>query len=98
MRKLKNYFKLIVTAVICFFVSFISGKKENEEMKKVLAGGQAFSNHSSSEKNEFVWKAENRRNSKFSFCNRYGQNFKKIFFWMQGPGDHACYGIPQPYG
>lgn len=40
MRKLKNYFKLIVTAVICFFVSLVPGKNANEKMKKMLLIGQ----------------------------------------------------------
>lgn len=41
MRKLKNYFKLIITAVICFFVSVVSDKKMSRKVKELITGGQA---------------------------------------------------------
>ena len=40
MRKLKNYFKLIMTAVICFFVSVVSDKKMSRKVKELLVNGQ----------------------------------------------------------
>lgn len=100
MRKLKSYFHLIVTAVICFFMSLIPGKKGSENVKKVLVGGQAVRNH-------------NRCNAETTsvkimpiFMDYKGGRtaksaedyLKKNFFWMQGPGDREKFPYPMPYG
>lgn len=38
MRKLKNYFKMMITAVICFAMSLVPGKKGKEVLEKLLFG------------------------------------------------------------
>ena len=35
MKRLKNYFKMIITAVICFAVSIVSGKKKGQASQKI---------------------------------------------------------------
>ena len=37
MRKLKNYFKMMITAVICFVMNFVPGKKGKEVLDKLNA-------------------------------------------------------------
>ena len=41
MKRLKEYFNVIVTAVICFFMGMIPGKRVHGELVKVLENGYA---------------------------------------------------------
>lgn len=44
MKSLKEYLKMILTAVICFAVNVVSGKKgQAEVIRTILTGGQAVS-------------------------------------------------------
>lgn len=40
MKKVKKYFDMILTAVICFFMGLVPGKKGTGNVTKVLTGGQ----------------------------------------------------------
>lgn len=97
MKKLKNYFKMLITAVICFAMSLIPQKRgQVGVIGKVLAEGQAVSNYT-------VNRTNNQNNSKNVFgTSNAGIKYKrsgrgclpveKCFYWMQGPGDRR-YGV-----
>lgn len=42
MKKLKSYFKMMITAVICLAMSLVPGKKKGQAVMELVTGGQAF--------------------------------------------------------
>lgn len=97
MKNVKKYFKLIITAVICFAMSLIPGKKANAKVIKVLADGQAVSRYTernsvnTNMNNVSVFNSSNETMTLKS--NSHRLYLKKVFYWLQGPGDR----IPLAY-
>lgn len=99
MKKLKQYFEMIITAVICFAMSFVPGKKSGAKVEKVLAevNGQAVLG--CNKKNKFhvfpTVDVLGMMKSVLNFFRIFRRRFfiKKVFYWMQGPGDRnpLCY-------
>ena len=93
MKNVKKYFKLIITAVICFAMSLIPGKKANAKVVKVLADGQAVSRNtkrsSVNTKIENVSVFSSSNETKAHRSNSPGYYLKKVFYWLQGPGDRS---------
>lgn len=99
MKNLKKYFKMLVTAVICFLMGAGTGKKKIEKQIALLTDGQAFGN-----KNEGKEKGAScgtssaargctMKNAVYDWYNRCEYHLRKNFFWLQGPGDRAG-GLP----
>ena len=87
MRKIKNYFHRFFTAVLCMLVNLFSGKNaENINVdEQILSsdpgeGGRSVSMmiRSAGELKKVSCKAAESKS---------GGYIKKIFFWLQGPGD-----------
>lgn len=96
MKKLKKYFNVIVTAVICFFMGMVRGTKKHEEVVKVLGNGQAVG----SETRGMSGCSEGAGRWHETFCvsgmsstdctkkRKYRRpRIRKVFFWLGGPGD-----------
>ena len=96
MRKLKNYFKMMITAVICFVMNFVPGKKGKEVLEKLLFG-QETSNQKGTEgfivdSADTLVNAENVPVCKKSLeigykNNRYKLYLNHVFVPAVGPGD-----------
>lgn len=89
MKKIKSYFHLIFKAVICMLVNLFSGKNAEKMSAKVrnLSSDTA-------ERNVFGMETdmcEENAGYPVKYCGsgHSGRNcyIKKIFFWLQGPGD-----------
>lgn len=99
MKKLKQYFKMIITAVICFAMSFVPGKKSGAKTEKVLAqvNGQAVSGCNKKSRFHVFATVDvlGRLRSVSDVCGIFRRSsfLKKVFYWMQGPGDRnpLCY-------
>ena len=98
MKDLREYFKLVITAVICFATSLFSGKRNHGKTRKVISLGHAAGTpfvrnsenvnvDSACGKSGYFIKIE-RRNVE-NYIYRQNLLFKKVFFWLQGPGDRA---------
>lgn len=109
MKNLKKHFKMIITAVICFVMGVIPGKKNGKNEKKQIlefkcngrgrescVNGQALHKEhvgqASGNVNEriiYIQDWINNKNNRTGWTCSNGNVFKnkKVFFWMQGPGD-----------
>ncbi|MDO4273691.1 MAG: hypothetical protein Q4D16_08475 [Eubacteriales bacterium] len=98
MKNIKKYFNMIITAVICFAMSLVPGKKANARVFRLLADGQAVSRNTkrkaSDRRTENVFVMNHSNGSVFSSngtgfkrSNSPHYYLKKVFFWLQGPGD-----------
>ena len=96
MKRLKEYFNVIVTAVICFFMGMIPGKRVHGELVKVLENGYA----AGSETRKMTGCREDacRYHEKFNLSDIRNMDYmkkrkwkrpriQKIFFWLGGLGD-----------
>lgn len=87
MRRLKRYFQMIVTAVICLAMNWIPGRRR-ERTAEVPAGGTG---SPVSVKNRAVPEtAAAAPGRKKAAGHRRGERYirlKKMFFWLRGPGD-----------
>lgn len=96
MKRLKEYFKMIVTAVICLTMSMFPGKNR-EKIVKVLNGktntSAAASNNATQRMDNHAAFPEMKNAAEYRRYRRYIR-LKKVFFWLQGPGDikRAFYG------
>lgn len=98
MKNIKKYFNMIITAVICFAMGFVPGKKANAKAARLLADGQAVSRNTKRKalhrRTDNVFMMNHSNVSLFSSNGReFGRSnspdyyLKKVFFWLQGPGD-----------
>ena len=94
MRTLKRYFKLLLTAVICFAMCFTARKNVMADTEEILTDGQAVSTHKEEEgvfpqkqKKRYVTVHKEEQAEKYKY--RAGLFLKKVFFWLKGPGDRS---------
>ena len=91
MKNVKKYFKMIITAVICFAMCLIPGKKASAKVVKVLADGQAVSHNTKRNSVNTIMENVSVCNSSNGTIahkiNRHRLYLKKVFYWLQGPGD-----------
>lgn len=82
MRGLKEFFRVIVAAVICFGVRLFGGNK-----KEMVCGENTLikQNHNSGVKSQKT--IEIRNKGVFSYGSGYRLLLKKVMPWNQGPGD-----------
>lgn len=92
MKNLKEYFKLVITAVICFATNLLSGKNTIRKIGEVFTVGQAGAVNRNNvysmfhcENRGYVLKNEGRMVE--NFIHKRSLFLKKVFFWLQGPGD-----------
>lgn len=98
MKQLKEFFSMIITAVICFTMNVFSRKSEGKRIEGELTENQnAYMDCAGSVvadteterilfyKNKGICFGKNNymMYKKYSFSGF----LKKIFFWLQGPGD-----------
>lgn len=94
---------MIITAVVCFTMGMIPGKKVNAKVVKVLTDGQAVSNYTRNNYKDAAFQTvqgscnifESARNTSRSVVlelknYRLHNCIKKVFFWLQGPGDREA--------
>lgn len=101
MKRLKNFFKMMVTAVICFFVGILPKKREAE---KCIAGSGYINGDFSGQRgwgkskyNETLGKSYKPfrmstvcRRENIRECRYKRPKINKKFFWLKGPGDRTC--------
>ena len=91
MRKIKEYFHMILTAFVCLAVSLFSKKSMKDPAGEKQAVSSSVKTYQASgcgeNKNYRAEKSRERGFARFS----PGDHLKKVFFWLQGPGD-----IPLP--
>lgn len=105
MKKLVASIKMMITAVICFTMCLFAGKKVHADVKETKPNGQAVPN--STKKNSKMCnsiKKNLQQNRKQNGRNIIREKFysldlfmKKIFYWLQGPGDRMREFIPHSY-
>ena len=87
MRKLRDYFDMIFTAVVCFVISLFSGKSVKDSMDKnqdVLSYAKRNRDSVPTEYGKCGTETEKRTETAYFSP---GDFLKRVFFWMQGPGD-----------
>ncbi len=87
MRKIRDYFDMIFTAVVCFVINLFSGKSVKNSMDKnqdVLSYAKRNRDSVPTECGKCGTETEKRTESVYFSP---GDFLKKVFFWMQGPGD-----------
>lgn len=90
MRKLKDCFHMILTAVICFAVNLFSRKPDNSAKEnKVFLSCMKKSRNSVPLQYEKCGTETGKGSGSLS-CSP-GDFLKKVFFWLQGPGDRKRY-------
>ena len=98
MKDLKEYFKLVVTAVICFAVNLLSVKRNMRKNEKVFmivqAAGEKSAENFENVKSVSIcgkrgYSIKNRREAGNNFIRKRRLFLKKVFFWLKGPGDRA---------
>lgn len=105
MKKLVASIKMVITAVICFTMCLFSGKKIHADVKEIMPNGQAVPNStdknskkcSNMKKNLQQNRKQNERyviKEKFYSLDLF---MKKIFYWLQGPGDRMRELFPHSY-
>lgn len=100
MNRIKEYFRLVITAVICFAMSVLPGKGRGEKVLKAMSLGYAGNGngtvHSGNTKEapfSCSGKCEYREKNNGSVVDncvyKSSRFLKKVFFWLQGPGDRS---------
>lgn len=105
MKGLKEFFRIIVTAVICFGMRAFIGNKNRlvkacmgngnvsvftENSRAVKYGssvGEAFTSNKGASKAKSNHITGTQTGSLFQYKMRRRPLLKKVFFWLQGPGD-----------
>lgn len=105
MKKLVASIKMMITAVICFTMCLFTGKKIHADVKEIMPNGQAVPN--STEKSSIMCSSMNRKvkkNRKEDERDFIREKFysldlfmKKIFYWLQGPGDRMRDKLPHSH-
>lgn len=105
MKKLVASIKMMITAVICFTMCLFTGKKIHADVKKIMPNGQAVPD-STKKKRKIcsIIKKKLQRKRKHDKRSAVGEKFysldlfmKKIFYWLQGPGDRMRDKLPHSY-
>ena len=91
MKKVRECFHMLITAVICLMVSMVPGKNatvatvDGNVVSETLSTGK----HSATDRftQSFMDKVRGLWISSYLKRNRL---WKKLFFWLQGPGDRKA--------
>lgn len=87
MRKIKDYFHMILAAVVCLTTSLFSKKlmKNVGTENQVVSGDMKKCRHSG----RMMYKKYGIERNNVQKYIRFspGNLLKKVFFWLQGPGD-----------
>ena len=87
MKKVRECFHILITAVICLMVSMIPGKNAVSASIEEVAG-EALSTGNDRIADRFAQKMTDKvRELWISSYIKRNRMWKKLFFWMQGPGD-----------
>lgn len=101
MKKIIHSIKMMFTAVLCFTICMIFGKNKKENAKTIIADGHAVPYNTKKEDNMFR-KIKYTSKRKLNDCfvlkiYKERKLFKKIFFWLKGPGDRGRGAFPCSY-
>ena len=87
-KKVRECFHILITAVICLMVSMIPGKNAVSASIEEDVAGEVLSTGNDRIADRFAQKMTDKvRNLWISSYIKRNRMWKKLFFWMQGPGD-----------
>ena len=81
MKNMKERFHKLITVILCFLVSMVPKRDEVDVSvigQAVNAAGAATVSAENMDKDVNMWIVHNRKHHRM---------WKKLFFWLQGPGD-----------
>ena len=88
MKKVRECFHILITAMICLMVSMIPGKNAVSASIEEDVAGEVLSTGNDHIADRFAQKMTDKvRNLWISSYIKRNRMWKKLFFWMQGPGD-----------
>lgn len=90
MKNLKKYWKMIVTAVICFLTGVFhktTKNKNTSDMQNITEKNKVFSAGTDAMKSQNCRAAENSNQAAVFSTRSRNRLLRDIFFWLQGPGD-----------
>ena len=88
MRKVRECFHMLITAVICLMVSMFPGKNITAATAEKNMVSEILSTREKSVTDRFAQNVMDKmRNLWISSYLKRNRMWKKLFFWLQGPGD-----------
>lgn len=88
MKKVRECFHILITAMICLMVSMIPGKNAVSASIEEDVAGKMLSTGNDRIADRFAQKMTDKvRNLWISSYIKRNRMWKKLFLWMQGPGD-----------
>lgn len=88
MKKVRECFHMLITAVICLMVSMVPGKNVTAAIVENNAASEILSTREKHMADRFTQSVMDKMRSLWisSYLKR-NRMWKKLFFWLQGPGD-----------
>lgn len=88
MKKVRECFHMLITAVICLMVSMVPGKNVTAAIVENNAASEILSTRERYVADRFTQSVMDKMRSLWisSYLKR-NRMWKKLFFWLQGPGD-----------
>ena len=88
MKKVRECFHMLITAVICLMVSMVPGKNVTAAIVENNAASEILSTRERHVADRFTQSVMDKMRSLWisSYLKR-NRMWKKLFFWLQGPGD-----------
>ena len=91
MKKVRECFHMLITAVICLMVSMVPGKNATAVIADGNVVSEALSTRDGRMSDRFTQKfMEKMRGLWISSYLKRNRLWKKLFFWLQGPGDRKA--------
>ena len=88
MKKVRECFHMLITAVICLMVSMVPGKNVTAAIVENNAASEILSTREIYVEDRFTNIFMDKLSSLFiSIYLKRNRMWKKLFFWLQGPGD-----------
>ena len=88
MKKVRECFHMLITAVICLMVSMVPGKNATAVIVDGNIASEVLSTRDGQMVDRFTQKfMEKIRGLWISGYLKRNRLWKKLFFWLQGPGD-----------
>lgn len=91
MKKVRECFHMLITAVICLMVSMVPGKNATAVIVDGNVGVETLSTRNGRMIDRFTQKCMDKVRGLWirSYLKR-NRLWKKLFFWLQGPGDRKA--------
>ncbi|MBU5482238.1 hypothetical protein [Blautia sp. MSJ-19] len=91
MKKMRECFHMLITAVICLMVSMVPGKNATSVIVDGKVGVETLSTENTRRADRFAHRCMDKvRGLWISGYLKRNRLWKKLFFWLQGPGDRKA--------